>query len=61
MKCGDFIQYRNRSRFFGVMVGIILSKSHNIVQEVSDYQFFNVLLENGKIKLISDHYLERVC
>jgi hypothetical protein len=54
MKPGDLIKYRNTYRIPAPLVGIILNEEHPSVA----HRFFNVLLHDGTVKLISDHYME---
>ena len=55
MKPGDLVKYRNTHRIPKPLVGMILDEKFNISV---DQRFFNVLLEDGVVKLISEHYLE---
>jgi hypothetical protein len=57
MKPGDLIRYRKIN--FGEstpLLGIILNEEPHAVE----HRFFNVVLHNGMVKLISDHYLELI-
>ena len=56
MKPGDLIKYRNTNRIPAPLLGIILNEEHHSVE----HRFFNVVLQNGAVKLISDHYLELI-
>jgi len=56
MKPGDLIKYRNTHRIPAPLVGIILNEEPHAVE----HRFFNVVLQNGAVKLISDHYLELI-
>ena len=55
MKRGDLVRYRNTPRIPQPLLGIIISEKPGVS---IDQQFFIVLLQNGVVKLISDHYLE---
>lgn len=56
MKCGDLVLYRKMNQFgeSTPLVGIILNEEHHAVA----HRFFNVVLHDGAVKLISDHYME---
>jgi hypothetical protein len=56
MKPGDLIKYRNTNRIPAPLLGIVLNEEHHAVY----HRFFNVVLHNGMVKLISDHYLELI-
>jgi len=56
MKPGDLIKYRNTNRIPAPLLGIILNEEHHAIE----HRFFNVVLHNGMVKLISDHYLELI-
>jgi len=56
MKPGDLIKYRNTNRIPAPLLGIILNEEPHAVE----HRFFNVVLQNGAVKLISDHYLELI-
>jgi len=56
MKPGDLIKYRNTHRIPAPLLGIILNEEHPAIA----HRFFNVVLQNGTVKLISDHYLELI-
>jgi len=66
MKPGDLIRYRKinfgeSTPLLGIrestpLLGIILNEEHHAVE----HRFFNVVLHNGMVKLISDHYLELI-
>jgi hypothetical protein len=57
VKPGDLVRYRNTPRIPQPLLGIIISEKPGIS---IDQQFFNVLLQNGVVKIISNHYLEMV-
>ena len=54
MKVGDLVRYRNTHRIPHPLIGIIVTEEQHAI----DSRFFKVLLEDGNLKLISDHYLE---
>ena len=56
MKRGDLVLYRKMNQFgeSTPLVGIILNEEHHTVA----HRFFNVVLHDGAVKLISDHYME---
>ncbi len=55
---GDLVKYRRMNRFGEVSpaIGIILCEEKHAV----DHSFFKIVLQTGEIKLVSDHYLDRV-
>jgi hypothetical protein len=55
VKPGDLVRYRNTPRIPKPLVGLILKEEVGVSM---DHQFFRVLLQDGVVKLISDHYLE---
>lgn len=55
MKPGSLVRYRNTHRIPQPLIGIIIEEKLGIS---IDQQFYNVLLENGIVKLISTHYLD---
>jgi len=55
MKPGSLVRYRNNNRIPQPLIGIIIQEKLGIS---TDQQFYNVLLENGSVKLISTHYLD---
>ena len=55
MKPGSLVRYRNNTRIPQPLIGIIIQEKLGIS---TDQQFYNVLLENGVVKLISTHYLD---
>ena len=54
MKPGDLVCYRN-TRIPMPLIGIVISEQLGISW---DQRFFNVLLSNNVVKLISTHYLD---
>lgn len=54
MNPGDLVVYRNTPRIPAPLTGIILEEVHGISL---DQRFFKVLLPDGRVALISDHYL----
>ena len=52
---GSLVRYRNTHRIPKPMVGMILDEKFGISV---DHRYFDVLLEDGVVKLISEHYLE---
>ena len=54
MKPGDLVLYKNK-RNLRSRIGIIIREELNVSL---DHQFFRVMLEDGRMQMISDHYLE---
>jgi hypothetical protein len=50
----DLVKYRNTNRIPKPLLGIIVEEQNH----AKDSRFFNVLLEDGRTKLITEHYLE---
>lgn len=56
MKPGSLVRYQNNYKRIPLpLIGIIIDEKLGISK---DQRFFNVLLENGVVKLISAHYLD---
>lgn len=54
MNIGSLVKYRNTPRIPRPMIGIIVAEDIHAI----DSRFFRVLLSDGGVKLISEHYLE---
>lgn len=51
--------YRNTDRIPSPLVGVVLGEKRG-VSSGDHLRFFDVLLQDGRVMLITDHYLTRV-
>ena len=57
MKTGDLVKYKNNNRIPKIRFGIILNKES---EDSRDFMYYKILCEDGRIRLLSDHYLELI-
>lgn len=58
MKRGDLVKYGNSTKIPKNLIGIILNEESEIYS--MSFRYFNVLFEDGRIRLKSYHYLELI-